>query len=76
MHNIAHITSIVGWFTTAPRVRVRQHQVEKMSTLNNSSFKYNHIHKTYLFRHLTSRVQVGSPVTMRVVKVPEPIMRG
>ena len=28
------------------------------------------------FRHLTSRVQVGSPVTMRLVVVPPPVEEG
>ena len=28
------------------------------------------------FRHLSSRVQVGSPVTMKLVKVPQLIERG
>ena len=28
------------------------------------------------FRHLTSRVQVGSPAIMRVLKVPDPVLEG
>lgn len=27
-------------------------------------------------RHLTSRVQVGSPAIMRVLRVPEPVLEG